>query len=85
VRWEAASPLTAGLDDEEPFYFVHSYAPRPSAGDDVLASAEYGERFVCGVQRGSLFGVQFHPEKSCYAGMRLLANFAAICAPAPVG
>jgi glutamine amidotransferase len=82
VRWERDSRLTAGIDSETPFYFVHSFAPRP-AGEDTLGSAEYGERFVCAAERRNVFGVQFHPEKSSAAGLRLLANFAGICAKAP--
>jgi len=82
VSWAHESPLTEGLADEEPFYFVHSYAPRPADEGDVLGTAEYGERFVCAVERGNVFGAQFHPEKSSGAGLRLLRNFAAICSPA---
>ena len=79
VRWEQPSPLTDGIDDETPFYFVHSFAPDP-AHEQLLGSAAYGERFACAAQSGSLFGVQFHPEKSSTAGLRLLSNFAGICA-----
>jgi imidazole glycerol-phosphate synthase subunit HisH len=82
VRWEQPSPLTEGIDDETPFYFVHSFTPRP-APEQTLGSAEYGSRFACAAQSGSLYGVQFHPEKSSSAGLRLLANFAGICARAP--
>jgi glutamine amidotransferase len=82
VRWEQPSALTEGIDDETPFYFVHSFTPRP-VPDQILGSAEYGERFACAAQSGSLYGVQFHPEKSSSAGLRLLANFAGICARAP--
>ena len=82
VRWEQSSPLTEGIPDETPFYFVHSFAPHPEP-EQVLGSAEYGERFACAAQSGSLFGVQFHPEKSSGAGLRLLSNFAGICAHAP--
>jgi glutamine amidotransferase len=79
VRWEQASALTEGIPDGTPFYFVHSFAPHPEP-EQLLGSAEYGERFACAAQSGSLFGVQFHPEKSSTAGLRLLANFAGICA-----
>jgi glutamine amidotransferase len=82
VRWEQTSPLTDGITDETPFYFVHSFAPVPGA-DQLLGSAAYGERFACAVQSGPLYGVQFHPEKSSAAGLRLLSNFAGICARAP--
>jgi imidazole glycerol-phosphate synthase subunit HisH len=82
VRWEQPSPLTDGIEDETPFYFVHSFTPHPQA-EQVLGSAAYGERFACAAQSGVLFGVQFHPEKSSAAGLRLLSNFAAVCARAP--
>jgi imidazole glycerol-phosphate synthase subunit HisH len=82
VRWEQTSALTDGIDDETPFYFVHSFAPVPGA-DQLLGSAAHGERFACAVQSGPLYGVQFHPEKSSAAGLRLLSNFAGICARAP--
>jgi glutamine amidotransferase len=79
VRWEHPSALTEGLRDESPFYFVHSFAPRPASEDDVLGTAAYGERFACAVERPPLYGVQFHPEKSSSAGLRLLNNFVRIC------
>jgi imidazole glycerol-phosphate synthase subunit HisH len=80
VRWDRPSPLTEGLAGETPFYFVHSFTPRPASADDVLGTAVYGERFACAVERPPLYGVQFHPEKSSSAGLRLLANFTRICA-----
>ncbi|MDP9188577.1 MAG: imidazole glycerol phosphate synthase subunit HisH [Actinomycetota bacterium] len=81
VRWEHHSELTRGLGPEPPFYFVHSFVPRPSDDADVLGTAAYGERFACAVERPPLYGVQFHPEKSSAAGLRLLENFAGICSP----
>jgi imidazole glycerol-phosphate synthase subunit HisH len=79
VRWAHSSRLTEGLGEEPPFYFVHSFAPRPAREDDVLGTAAYGERFACAVERPPLYGVQFHPEKSSTAGLSLLANFVRIC------
>jgi glutamine amidotransferase len=79
VRWEHSSALTDGIESGEPFYFVHTFTPRPRDDGDVLGTAEYGERFVCAVARPPLFGVQFHPEKSSAAGLRLLSNFSEIC------
>ncbi|MGO9488833.1 MAG: imidazole glycerol phosphate synthase subunit HisH [Solirubrobacteraceae bacterium] len=73
------SPLLRGLPARCAFYHVHSFAPRPADPGDVLGTARYGEEFVTAVQRGSFYGVQFHPEKSSAAGLRMLANFAAIC------
>jgi glutamine amidotransferase len=79
VRWEHESRLTEGLGPEPPFYFVHSFTPRPASEDDVLGTAAYGERFACAVDRHPVYGAQFHPEKSSAAGLRLLENFASIC------
>jgi glutamine amidotransferase len=79
VRWERGSKLTEGIESETPFYFVHSFAPHPEASD-LLGSAAYGARFACAAERDNVYGVQFHPEKSSSAGLRLLANFAGVCA-----
>ena len=84
VRWERSSELAGGLASETPFYFVHSFTVRPRSERDVAGTAQWGERFACVVARPPLYGVQFHPEKSSAAGLRLLANFAEICARVPV-
>jgi imidazole glycerol-phosphate synthase subunit HisH len=76
---EARSRLVEGLPLECAFYHVHSFAPVPARAADVLGTAEYGASFVSAVEHGSFYGVQFHPEKSSAAGLRLLANFARIC------
>jgi glutamine amidotransferase len=73
------SPLTDGLPTRCAFYHVHSFAPVPADGEDVLGTAEYGASFVTAIQRDCFYGVQFHPEKSSAAGLRMLANFANIC------
>jgi glutamine amidotransferase len=73
------SRLLADLPPRCAFYHVHSFAPVPAHEDDVLGSAEYGAPFATAVERGAFYGVQFHPEKSSAAGLRLLANFARIC------
>ena len=83
VRWERESRLAEGIPSETPFYFVHSFAPRPEEGE-LLGTAEYGTRFACAAERDNVFGVQFHPEKSSAAGLRLLSNFAGICVESPV-
>jgi glutamine amidotransferase len=87
VSFTARSPLTEGLPERCAFYHVHSFAPAPSAPEDVLGSTVYGAPFASVVGHESFYGVQFHPEKSSAAGLRLLANFARICATAvvPVG
>ncbi len=73
---EDPGPLLAELPERCAYYHVHSFAARPEQEADVLGTAEYGERFVTAVRRGSFHGVQFHPEKSSAAGLRMLGNFA---------
>lgn len=68
-------PLWDGIDQDARFYFVHSYYVRPQDATLVQATTEYPEPFVCAVARDNLFGVQFHPEKSHTAGLKLLRNF----------
>lgn len=82
VRWERESRLTEGIESETPFYFVHSFAPSPQPAE-LLGTAAYGERFGCAAELGNVFGVQFHPEKSSAAGLRLLSNFAGVCSAVP--
>jgi imidazole glycerol-phosphate synthase subunit HisH len=85
VSFERPSPLTVGLPEQGcPFYHVHSLAARPRRGDELIGSAQYGQRFATIVQRDSMFGVQFHPEKSSRHGLRMLKNFVQMCAGQPV-
>ena len=79
----AGSELVTGLSERCAFYHVHSFAAVPARSQDVLGVCEYGEQFASVVGKDSFYGVQFHPEKSSAAGLRLLANFARICAAAP--
>lgn len=72
------SPLLAGLGDDPDFYFVHSFAFHAENPQQVLATTEYGEVFCSVIQRDNLHGVQFHPEKSQRAGIKLVKNFLAL-------
>lgn len=71
-------PLVEGLPEGTYFYFVHSFHVETEDSSIVLAETEYGIRYPSICARGSVCGVQFHPEKSQAAGLRLLANFAAM-------
>jgi glutamine amidotransferase len=77
VRTEA---LVDRLPSESRFYFVHSYYVRCREESDVLMTTHYSQTFHSAFQRGNLWGVQFHPEKSHRYGMQLLRNFAVHCA-----
>jgi glutamine amidotransferase len=68
-------PLFAGIASPAEFYFVHSYRAVPADASVVVATASYGEAYPAAVRRGRVCGVQFHPEKSSTAGLRLLSNF----------
>jgi imidazole glycerol-phosphate synthase subunit HisH len=67
-------PVLEGLDGEA-FYFVHSYYPDPTRDGDLLGTAEYGAAFCAAAGRENLAAVQFHPEKSSRAGLKLYENF----------
>ena len=71
----AATPLFANIESGTPFYFVNSYVV--SNATNEVARAEYGIPLTAAVQKGRVFGVQFHPEKSSTAGLQLLRNFVA--------
>ncbi len=75
VRQAAAHPLWQGIADDTRFYFVHSYYVEPAAPDVIAGSTRYGIAFTSAVARANIFAVQFHPEKSATAGLRLLENF----------
>lgn len=73
-RVTARGPLFEGVENGV-FYFVNSYATMNAS--DEIARAGYGSPFTAAVQRDRVFGVQFHPEKSSAAGLRVLRNFIA--------
>jgi len=70
------SPLFKGLEKDARFYFLHSFYFDCEEGAGGIASASYGQDFICAVAEGNVFGVQFHPEKSHHFGTALLKNFA---------
>ena len=79
VDFEDRSPnLFEGLTEGADFYFVHSYHMMCENNADVASWTEYGEKFVSSVQKGNIFGTQFHPEKSQSNGLKLLRNFIAL-------
>jgi glutamine amidotransferase len=65
--------LLAGLDAGTYVYFTHSYAAPVT--DACVGATTHAEPFAAAVERGNVFGVQFHPEKSSDAGLRILRNF----------
>jgi glutamine amidotransferase len=76
VGWKGAHALSEGIDDKTFFYFVHSFFCEAGDDEEVLGQTEYGINYPSVVARANVCGVQFHPEKSQAAGLRLLKNFA---------
>jgi len=72
---QRSSPLLAGLEDRSYVYFNHGYYCELDDPQDALACTEYGASYSCILQKGNIYGVQFHPEKSQDVGMLILRNF----------
>jgi glutamine amidotransferase len=81
MGWNDVTPtsntcLFHGLEEGAKFYFLHSYYFVPQRESDVLAITDYNGLYASSVRSGTIFGVQFHPEKSHHWGIQLLKNFA---------
>jgi glutamine amidotransferase len=75
VKIVKSNPLLEIGNDEQRFYFVHSYHVVCNNPRDVLATAHYGYDFTAAINHENIFGVQFHPEKSHRFGIQLVSNF----------
>ncbi len=75
VRQVEPHPLWNGIADGTRFYFVHSYYVEPASPEVIAGATHYGITFTSAVARANIVAVQFHPEKSASAGLRLLENF----------
>lgn len=80
IGWNAVRPITGktmyqGMSGELDYYFVHSFVLEPEDPADVSGHCVHGETFVASIERGNVWGAQFHPEKSQHAGLALLKNF----------
>lgn len=74
----SGSRLFDNIEGDTSCYFVHSYQLRPGDPADVVATVDYGGPITAAVERGNIFGAQFHPEKSARVGLAVLDNFAKI-------
>ena len=68
-------PLWQEIEQDERFYFVHSYYVEPVDIGMIAGSSEYGISFTAAIAKGNIFATQFHPEKSQHAGLQLYKNF----------
>lgn len=75
LEMQKKSRLLDGLAEGTEVYFVHSYYLEPAEEEIVAARTQYGASMAVAVESGSVFGCQFHPEKSGILGLRILENF----------
>lgn len=75
ITVQKRTALFDGIEDKN-FYFVHSYHASGCNSDDIETTCSYGYEFISSVNKGNVYGVQFHPEKSGDTGLQLLKNFA---------
>ena len=68
-------PIWNDIEQDSRFYFVHSYFVSPKNKSAIAATTDYPETFTSAIQKENVFAVQFHPEKSHHAGLKLLENF----------
>lgn len=78
VEIKKENKLLNSINNDELFYFVHSYHITCNDKKDVLTTTTYGYEFASGVQKNNIYGTQFHPEKSHSAGLKMLLNFSRI-------
>ena len=83
MGWNAVSQTRKSLlfrmiSDPSDFYFVHSFHAVPDREQDIVGVSDHHGVFVAAVQRGNIYGTQFHPEKSQNRGLTLLRNFAVL-------
>ena len=69
------SSILNGIGNDLDFYFVHSYVFEPSLNEHIISKTNYGNDFCSIIKKNNIFGVQFHPEKSHFAGKNLISNF----------
>ncbi|MBN8543776.1 MAG: imidazole glycerol phosphate synthase subunit HisH [Alphaproteobacteria bacterium] len=70
------APLFTHATPDARYYFVHSYYMNCANDADIAATAQHGITFTCAVQRGNIYGTQFHPEKSLRHGLAIMKAFA---------
>ena len=74
-----SSKLLSGVQNESWVYFIHSYRIVSQEKEITMASTEYGTKFPVVIEKGNVFGTQFHPEKSGVIGEKIIRNFIGVC------
>ena len=79
LKLRKSNPLMDGIPDSSWVYFVHSYRVKPKNDDIIVADSDYGITVPAIVNKGTLYGTQFHPEKSGKVGSLMIQNFLREC------
>ncbi len=79
LKIRKSNPLLEGVPDSSWVYFVHSYRVEPKNQDIIMAESDYGIRVPAVINKGNLYGTQFHPEKSGHVGSLMIRNFLREC------
>lgn len=75
IKVESVKNLFKNINEDQGFYFIHSYYIEVENQENVMTTTNYGGNFVSGITSSNIYAVQFHPEKSHSNGMKLLKNF----------
>lgn len=78
IKIKRAPELFLDVNEEQGFYFIHSYYIEAENTENIMTKTNYGHDFVSGITQDNIYAVQFHPEKSHSNGMKLLRNFSRI-------
>jgi glutamine amidotransferase len=79
LRIKKSNPLLDGVPDSSWVYFVHSYRVKPKSNEIIVADSDYGIEVPAVINKGNLYGTQFHPEKSGKVGSTMIRNFLREC------
>jgi imidazole glycerol-phosphate synthase subunit HisH len=75
VKIKEKNRIFKSFDQNPNFYFVHSYVLKPEEDNLITSTSFHGDEFVSSIEKENIFGVQFHPEKSQFDGLKILKNF----------
>ena len=75
IEIQKESKIFKDIKNKSHMYFVHSYEFIPEDKSVISATVDYSTKIVCSVEKGNLFGTQFHPEKSDKIGLKIIDNF----------
>jgi glutamine amidotransferase len=76
IKKNKENPLFKNIENDEYFYFCHSYYFKCKRNEDIITQTSFGSNFASSINNKNIYGIQFHPEKSHDSGSTILKNFA---------